>query len=60
MDFCPMKVGQKSVKSLVGFLGDLKIPKIHSEINWPLTGEYILWKENMMSKTSNNASTLFL
>ena len=27
---------QKSVKNLVGFLGDLKTPKIHSEINWPL------------------------
>ena len=35
-DFCPMKVGQKSVKNLVGFLGDLKTPKIYSEINWPL------------------------
>ena len=31
-----MKVGQKSVKSLVGFLGDLKTPKFQSEINWPL------------------------
>ena len=31
-----MKLGQKSVKNLVGFLGDLKTPKIHSEINWPL------------------------
>jgi hypothetical protein len=31
-DFCPMKLGQKSV----GFLGDLKTPKIHSEINRPL------------------------
>ena len=29
----PMKLGQKSVKNLVGFLGDLKTPKIHSEIN---------------------------
>ena len=27
---------QISVKILVGFLGDLKTPKIHSEINWPL------------------------
>ena len=34
--FCPMNLGQKSVKNLVGFLGDLKTPKIHSEINWPL------------------------
>ena len=33
-----MKLGQKSVKTLVGFLGDLKTPKIHSEINWPLVG----------------------
>ena len=31
-----MKLGQKSVKNLVGFLGDLKTPKFHSEINWPL------------------------
>ena len=29
------KVEQKSVKNLVDFLGDLKTPKIHSEINWP-------------------------
>ena len=35
-DFSPMKLGQKSVKNLVGFLGDLKTPKFHSEINWPL------------------------
>ena len=32
-DFCPMKLGQKSVKNLVGFLGDLKTPNFHSEIN---------------------------
>ena len=31
-----MKLGQKSVKSLVGFLWDLKTWKFHSEINWPL------------------------
>ena len=31
-----MKPGQKSVKRLVGFLGDLKTLKNHSEINWPL------------------------
>ena len=31
-----MKLWQKSVKDLVGFLGDLKTPKFHSEINWPL------------------------
>ena len=31
-----MKLGQKSVKHLVGILGDLKTPKIHSEINQPL------------------------
>ena len=31
-----MKLGQKSVKNLVDFLGDLKTPKFHSEINWPL------------------------
>ena len=34
-DFCPMKLGQKSVKKNVGFLGDLNIPKFHSEINRP-------------------------
>ena len=27
------RVGQKSVKNLVGLLGDLKAPKSHSEIN---------------------------
>ena len=31
-----VKLGQKSVKILVGFLGDLKTPKFHYEINWPL------------------------
>ena len=31
-----MKLGQKSVKKLVGFFGDLKTPKFHSEINRPL------------------------
>ena len=35
-DLCPSFMGQKSVKNLVGFLGDLKTPKLHSEINWPL------------------------
>ena len=35
-DFCPMKLGQKSVKNLVDFLGDLKTPKFYSEINLPL------------------------
>ena len=34
--FCPMMLGKKSVKQLVGFLGDLKTPKFHSEIKWPL------------------------
>ena len=32
-DFCPMKLGQKSVKNLIGFWGDLKTAKSHSEIN---------------------------
>ena len=31
-----MKLGQKYVKNLIGFLEDLKTPKIQSEINWPL------------------------
>ena len=35
-DFCPSFIGQKSGKYLVGFLGDLKAPKIRFEINWPL------------------------
>ena len=35
-DFCPSIIEQKSIWNLVGFLGDLKIPKIQSEINWPL------------------------
>ena len=49
-DFCPMKLGQKSVKNLVGFLGDLKTPKIHSEINWPLHGN---------KGTSNSQSSIW-
>ena len=35
-DFCPMKLGHKSVIKLVDFLGDLKAQKFHSEIKWPL------------------------
>ena len=31
-----MTPGQKSVKELVGFLGDLKTTNFHPEINWPL------------------------
>ena len=31
-----LMLGQKSVKSLVGFWGDLKTRKFHSETNWPL------------------------
>ena len=31
-DFCLMKPGQK-LSNLVGFCGDLKTPKFHSEIN---------------------------
>ena len=34
-----LKLGQKSAKYLVGILGDLKTPKIHSEIDWPLERE---------------------
>ena len=33
-----MKLEQKFVKNLVGFLGDLRTPKFHSEIKWPLGG----------------------
>ena len=32
----PMMLGQKYVKNLLGFLGDLKTPKMHSDINRPL------------------------
>ena len=32
----PMKLEQKSSKILVGFLGDLKTIKFHSETKWPL------------------------
>ena len=39
-----MKPGKKSVKNLVGFLGDLKTLKFHSEINWPLI---IMWIVNV-------------
>ena len=35
-DLCPCFMGQKSDKDLVGFLGDLKTSKLHSEINWTL------------------------
>ena len=43
-DFSPMKLGQKSVKHLVGFWGDLKTQKIHSKINWALIqGASFLW-----------------
>ena len=34
--FFPSFIGQKSVKNLVGFLGDLKTPKFLSEIKSPL------------------------
>jgi hypothetical protein len=34
--FCPIRLGQKSFKKKVHFLGDLNSPKFHSEINWPL------------------------
>ena len=34
-----LKLGQKSAKTLVGILGDLKTPKIHSEIDWHLERE---------------------
>jgi hypothetical protein len=37
--FCPMTLGQKFVRNLVGFLGDLKTPKFHSEIIWPLISD---------------------
>ena len=37
---CPMKLRQKSIKNLVGFLGDLKTPKFHSEISRPLISRF--------------------
>ena len=33
-----MKLRHKSVKNLVDFFGDMKSPKIHSEVNWSLGG----------------------
>ena len=45
-DFCPGFIGQKSVKNLVGFLGDLKTPTVHSEINWPLETNILLIKQS--------------
>ena len=35
-NFCPMRLGQKSFKKKVHFLGDLNSPNFHSKINWPL------------------------
>jgi hypothetical protein len=35
-----LKRGKKSVKNLFGFLGDLKTPKFHSEINRPLISRF--------------------
>ena len=35
-DLCPSFMGQKPVKKWVGFFGDLKTTKLHSDINWPL------------------------
>ena len=32
----PYEAGAEIVKNLVGFLGDLKSPKFHSEFNGPL------------------------
>ena len=58
----PMKLRQKSVKNLVGFLGDLKTPKIHSEITWPLPlptlhSTYIVRIYNFGSKKAPNTRT---
>ena len=47
-------IGKKSAKTLVGFLGDLKTSKIHSEIKWPLAqwsqGLYEISISNHMPK----------
>ena len=45
-------IGQKSVKKLVCFWGDLKTPKIHSEINWPLDNSKINYLRNKFIKSS--------
>ena len=42
-----MKLGQKSVKNLVGFKGNLKTPKFYSEINWPLVSIHTVFVKNI-------------
>ena len=44
-----LKHGQKSVQNLVGFLGDLKAPKFHSEIKGPLRHFLILLQIHLVS-----------
>ena len=39
-----MKLWQKSVKNFVGFLGDIKTPKFHSEIIRPLANIHCLYR----------------
>ena len=56
-----MKLEQKSVKNLVGFLGDLKTPKFHSEINRPLeSSEYLSRVELNKSRKDVKESPMYL
>ena len=49
-----MKLGQKYIKNLVGFLGALKISKFHSEINWLLAFSFaIVAKYSKVCSTKN-------
>ena len=52
-----MKLGQKSVKNLVGFLEDLKTPKFHSEINWPLEEEVSRERSSKPRQFKNDTHT---
>ena len=50
-----MKLGQKSGKTLVGFLRDLKTPKIHSEINLHLCIDLCFTFESMAMKENDTS-----
>ena len=63
-DFCPMKLGHKFVKNLVGFWGDLKTPKFHSEINCPLRKNIFIldiyeWTRKLQKSPPQHRDTLF-
>ena len=49
--FLPYEMlGEKYVKHLVGFLGDLKTPKFHSEVNWPLIIQFHYFRQEIIKK----------